>query len=111
MITDRDGRVIGSTGLNVETLYRAVTGYMLARETWGHGYATEVTKAMTDVAESLGIVRLAALCHPDNRASVRVLEKVGFILEGVLHRHTVFPNLESDQPLDVEIWARILTRS
>lgn len=109
MITDRDGRVIGSTGLNVETLYRAVTGYMLARETWGHGYATEVTKAMTDVAESLGIVRLAALCHPDNRASVRVLEKVGFILEGVLHRH--LPNLESDQPLDVEIWARILTRS
>ena len=70
-----------------------MTGYVLARPAWGCGYATEVTMAMAELAASLGIVRLAALCHPDNRASAHVLEKAGFTAECVLHKHTVFPNL------------------
>jgi [ribosomal protein S5]-alanine N-acetyltransferase len=107
LITDRDGRILGSTGLNVETPYRATIGYVLARDAWGQGFATEVAGAMVRLAASLGLVRLAAFCHPDNRASARVLEKVGFIREGVLRRHTVFPNLDPDRPHDVESWARI----
>ena len=107
LVTDRGGQVLGSTGLNMENPLRASTGYVLARDAWGQGYATELAGAMTELAAVLGVVRLEALCHPDNRASARVLGKVGFVREGVLRRHTVFPNPGADGPLDVEIWAWI----
>ena len=87
-----DGRVIGSTGLGFETPWRAATGYVLARDAWGHGYATEALGAIRDAAPALGLRRLYAYCHVDHAASARVLEKCAFVREGVLARHTVFPN-------------------
>lgn len=57
---------------------------------------------MVRLADSLGIRRLSALCHPDKRASARVLEKADFQLEGVLRRHTVFPNIDPENPSDVQ---------
>ncbi len=107
VIANRQDVIIGSTGLDVETAHRAGTGYVLARDAWGQGYATEATRAMANLADELGIGRLYALCHPDNRASARVLEKAGFSFEGVLRRHTVFPNLDPTCALDVECWARL----
>jgi RimJ/RimL family protein N-acetyltransferase len=71
---------------------------------------TEVTAAMTRLAEDLCVIRLHALCHPDNIASARVLAKTGFLRERVLRRHTCFPNIGHDEPQHVEIWARV-TRS
>jgi hypothetical protein len=41
----------------------------------------------------MGIRRLYAICHVDHDASRRVMEKCGLTREGVLSRHTVFPNL------------------
>jgi RimJ/RimL family protein N-acetyltransferase len=42
LIERRDrSELIGSTGLSFETGQRAATGYLLAREAWGRGYATE----------------------------------------------------------------------
>src|SRR5689334_3813649 len=35
------GALIGSSGLMFETPLRAATGYVLARQAWGFGYATE----------------------------------------------------------------------
>jgi RimJ/RimL family protein N-acetyltransferase len=107
LILDREDRVVGTTGLDVETPWRAATGYVLRRDAWGCGVATEVAVAMTGLAEDLGLDRLYALCHPDNIASARVLGKAGFIREGVLRRHTYFPNLGVEGPQDVEIWARV----
>ena len=65
LILDREDRVLGTTGLDVETPWRAATGYVLRRDAWGRGLATEVTVAMTRLADDLGVVRLHALCHPD----------------------------------------------
>jgi len=107
VILDGEGAVIGSTGLEVEAPHRAATGYVLARRVWGRGCATEAATAMAAQADRLGIARLYALCHPANRASARVLQKVGFAFEGVLRRHTVFPNLDPTAPQDVECWARV----
>ena len=53
-------------------------GYLLAEETWGQGFATEVLGALTAVAASTGAVSLLAGVARDNPASVRVLEKAGF---------------------------------
>ena len=35
-----------------------------------------------------------------------VLAKAGFACEGVLRRHTVFPNVDPTSAQDVECWAR-----
>lgn len=104
-----DGRLIGGSGLAFETLYRASTGYVFAQEAWGQGFATETMRAVIDVAQRLGVVRLYALCHVDHQPSARVLEKTGFVCEGVLRRHLQFPNLGSGGPADVRCYARIMS--
>jgi RimJ/RimL family protein N-acetyltransferase len=43
------------------------------------GYATEVAQASVKFGiETLGLDRFVALIYPENKASVKVLEKVGF---------------------------------
>ena len=46
LITDNAGTVLRFTGLEIETPYRASTGYVLARDAWGRAYATEVAIAI-----------------------------------------------------------------
>jgi RimJ/RimL family protein N-acetyltransferase len=99
------GVLLGSTGLSFETPYRAMTGYVLARDAWGQGYATETLQAMIDLAPTCGVRRLYAICHTEHSASYRVLEKCGFAREGILRRHTVFPNLAPGEPADVFSYA------
>jgi [ribosomal protein S5]-alanine N-acetyltransferase len=102
-----DGQLLGGTGLDFEAPWRVTTGYVLATDAWGRGVATEATQAMAELADALGVRRLSALCHVDHRASSRVLEKCGFLREGVLRRYLVFPNLDPAEPADVECWARV----
>lgn len=108
LIESRDeGRLIGSTGLGFETPFRASTGYVLARDSWGRGYATEALRAIVRLAPDLGVRRLYALCHPDQIASQRVLEKCGFQREGLLRNHSEFPNLRPGDPCDTLCYARV----
>jgi len=52
---------------------------------WNQGYATEITKGIVEYAfENLKIERIEALALQLNKGSCRVLEKIGFTLEGVL---------------------------
>jgi len=92
-----DRRLLGGTGLAFETPTVAATGYVLARDAWGHGYATEALAAVVVVARRLGVRRLYALCHPHHQASIRVLEKCGFVPEELLAGFADFPNLGSGQ--------------
>lgn len=102
------GELLGATGLGFETPYRAATGYVLANDAWGKGYATEALQAVVEIARRVGLVRLYALSHVDYRASARVLEKCGFAREGVLKSYADFPNLGVEGPCDVACFARIL---
>ncbi len=45
--------LLGSTGLGFEAPLTAVTGYVLARDAWGKGYATEALTAIVDIAKKL----------------------------------------------------------
>jgi ribosomal-protein-alanine N-acetyltransferase len=109
LITARgDGRVIGSTGLAFETPYRACTGFVVSREVWGSGFASEALRAVVAVAASLAVRRLYALCHVQHARSVRVLERCEFEPEGILRRYQVFPNLGVPEPQDVYCYARLL---
>jgi [ribosomal protein S5]-alanine N-acetyltransferase len=101
-----DGTLLGSTGLSFESPQRATTGYVLARDAWGQGYATEALGAIVATTERLGVRRLQALCHPEHRASWRVLEKCGFTREGTLRLYAELPNLSPGEPSDLLCYSR-----
>jgi ribosomal-protein-alanine N-acetyltransferase len=108
-----DDRVLGSTGLGFEGdhLTEAVTGYVLAKDSWGFGYATEALRAMIDVAQQIDVERLYALCHPEHRTSWRVLEKCGFSQDRGWTRQAEFPNLAPGVRQDVVCYALTVHRS
>jgi RimJ/RimL family protein N-acetyltransferase len=59
-------------------------GYMLVADERGKGYGTEAVQLIVDyVFLKRDTVRIQAETHPDNKASQRVLEKAGFVKEGV----------------------------
>ncbi|PKU73902.1 uncharacterized protein LOC110106901 [Dendrobium catenatum] len=68
---------------------RREIGYVLAREWWGKGVATAAVRIATEAAmsEIKGLERLEALVEEGNKASQRVLEKVGFQREGLLRKY------------------------
>jgi RimJ/RimL family protein N-acetyltransferase len=64
---------------------RAEVGFALGREHWKLGYMSEALPALLVFAfESLGLRRLEADVDPRNRASIRLLERLGFRKEGQL---------------------------
>lgn len=84
------GTLIGSIQLaNSETAPRqAEIGYVLARPWWGHGYATEASKALMRFGfDHLGLRTVNATCDPANSASARVLTKIGMRPAGRRHRY------------------------
>ncbi|MFY9564993.1 MAG: GNAT family N-acetyltransferase [Nitrososphaeraceae archaeon] len=58
---------------------KADLGYWIGEQYWGRGIATECLKLIIDYAFSaeLGLKQLCAYVFPDNKASIRVLEKNG----------------------------------
>ena len=90
-------QLLGSTGFAFESPTEAATGYVLAKDAWGRGYATEALSAIVSLSPLLGLRRLYALCHPEHSASAHVLEKCGFQCETLVHHPAAFPNLASDQ--------------
>lgn len=105
-----DGRLLGSTGLGLEPYGQAITGYVLAVDAWGKGYATEALTAIVEVATDIGVMQLYALCHPQHRASWRVLEKCRFERDRSWNRQVEFPNLASGHAQEVFCYRRGLNR-
>lgn len=84
IILDADsGVAIGDSGLLVLEEYGWIDlGFRLAQQYWGRRLATEAASAWVNVAfDELHIKRLGAFVHPDNAASIRILEKLGFQVE------------------------------
>lgn len=110
LLTNRaDGAVLGAAGCQFDA-HGAEIGYILALAAWGCGYATEATGALIEAAWAIDdLYRVWATCDVDNRASARVLEKLGMRCEGRLARWSPRPNLSRDAaPRDVLCYA--LTR-
>jgi len=57
--------------------------YGYATHAWGRGFATEAAVAVIELGfRCLQAERLVAIVHPENLASLRVLEKLGFLRSG-----------------------------
>jgi [ribosomal protein S5]-alanine N-acetyltransferase len=102
-----DGQLLGSASLRLVSSQQAAAGYVLARDVWGRGYATEALLAMRALALRLGVLRLSAMCHPEHRASLRVMQKCGFTRDGLLRAHTQFPNLAPGVAADVVCYSLV----
>jgi RimJ/RimL family protein N-acetyltransferase len=88
-----DDQVVGSIGMRVNEQKIGHIGYWCAREARGRGVTTLALRLLCRYAlEELNIERLELVTDPDNRASQRVAEKVGFRPEGVLRSHLLHPD-------------------
>ena len=66
-------------------------GYCFSRSAWGRGYASESGRAMLRFGvTALGLENIWAGCDAENHASIRVLEKLGMVLES---RHPEGPGI------------------
>ncbi|WP_084079411.1 GNAT family N-acetyltransferase [Demequina sp. NBRC 110057] len=85
VVRKRDGKVLGDVALFLSGNARtAEVGFTLHPWARGHHYATEATARLVDYAVfDLGVHRIEACTHPHNIASVRVLERIGFLAEGI----------------------------
>jgi RimJ/RimL family protein N-acetyltransferase len=86
VIRDRaDGRFLGRGGLRhvlVEGNDEVEVAYALMSDVWGRGVATEFARAVVKVGfERLDLKDVVAFTLPTNRASRRIMEKVGFRYE------------------------------
>ena len=63
-------------------------GFGVMPQHWKKWYATEIARALLDVGfNTLGLNRIAAQCAPENKASIRVMQKLGMAREGLLREH------------------------
>jgi RimJ/RimL family protein N-acetyltransferase len=86
-------RPIGSIGIRVDDQKIGHISFWCAREARGRGVATHALRLLCGYAlTQLGAERLELIADPDNRASQRVAEKVGFWPEGVLRSHLLHPD-------------------
>lgn len=76
---------IGRCGLlpwTIDGRQEVEVAYLLAKEVWGQGLATEAAQAIVHYAfEQLGYSRLICLIDRENAASIRVATKIGMTFE------------------------------
>jgi RimJ/RimL family protein N-acetyltransferase len=76
----------------------AEIGYWLSTSHWNKGVMTAAVRAVTDYAFTrFSLTRVFAVPYATNIASQRVLEKVGYVREGVLRRSAIKDGVVLDQ--------------
>jgi RimJ/RimL family protein N-acetyltransferase len=98
-----EGEAAGAIGLVILSDIERVSaevGYWLGEACWGRGVATAALRAVTAEAfRRFALRRIFALPFADNAASIRVLEKAGYTLEGRMPESAVKDAVIRDQCL------------
>ena len=86
-ILDKEsGSYLGEVGLFVTPMGPIALRYALARPAWGKGYATEASvPVIDDVFDDLRLERLCAGVIAANAASIKVVDKLGFVFDSVVN--------------------------
>lgn len=105
-VIEYDNVFVGSVGITPQSGWRshiAEIGYWVGELYWSSGIATRALKEMSDYAIShLKYKKLIAPVLAPNKASMRVLEKSAYKLEGVLKNEV----LKDDQYFDIHFYAK-----
>jgi RimJ/RimL family protein N-acetyltransferase len=82
-ILKEDMRFIGWAGLAYLPEFDEIDlGYRFMPQYWGKGYATEASQAVLDYGfEQLKLPKIIAIAMKENKASIRVMEKVGMVFD------------------------------
>jgi ribosomal-protein-alanine N-acetyltransferase len=100
-----DDKVIGGIGIEFRgDVYRKapLLGYWLGEPFWGSGIMTEAVKLITAYAfNNLDIICIHATVLGNNPNSMHVLEKVGYVKQGVLKQCVI----KNDEVLDEHVYA------
>ncbi len=76
-------------------------GFGFLERFYRRGYAFEAAEAVMNFgSRTLGLTRIAAVTHPENRGSIKVLEKLGMQFEGMID----LPGYETKRMLFVRTW-------
>jgi RimJ/RimL family protein N-acetyltransferase len=105
---DDDGRFAGlALAVDIDREGREIElGYITAPAARGRGVATGMLDELTRWAfDELGALRLTLIIDVENRASSRVAERCGYVLEGVMRSSY----LKDDVRIDAGLWARLPT--
>lgn len=100
-----DDTLVGVCGVEEINLHDRVgwLGFWIAAPHRGKGYATEATRCLVDHAFSQGLHKVCSNADLDNEASQRVLEKLGFVEEG-LQKEQVYNGREW---MDVKLYGLV----
>jgi RimJ/RimL family protein N-acetyltransferase len=86
-----DATLIGWCGLQMlEKTPEVEIAYLLAKEYWNQGLATEAARATVEFGfNGLQLKRIVAIARPENVGSYRVMEKIGMMYERDAHYYNV----------------------
>jgi len=100
-----DNKAVGGIGFVLHSDIERISaeiGYWLGEPYWGRGIVTEAVVAVRDYAiKTHDLQRIFAVPFAHNKASARVLEKAGFVLEGRMHKSA----LKDGQIIDQFLYA------
>ena len=78
---------------NPDLGYRVDMGYSLSKKYWSNGYTTEAVREVVNYGfAKMNIIRYQAEIIPENTASIKVCEKIGFQNEGILRSYALYDN-------------------
>jgi len=87
IVRKSDGEAMGTCGYHrwEKRFFRAEIGYDLSPSFWGQGYMTEALRAVISSGfEQMKLNRIEALVYTENDRSIRLLQNLGFVQEGLL---------------------------
>jgi RimJ/RimL family protein N-acetyltransferase len=100
-----NGEVAGGIGLEFrQDVYRKtpLLGYWLSEQHWGKGIMPEAVNLITDYAfENLEVICIIANTFGNNSKSMRVLEKSGFVRQGIIRQCAI----KYDEVFDEHVFA------
>jgi RimJ/RimL family protein N-acetyltransferase len=105
-VDDEDGSFLGlALAVDIDREAREVElGYIVAPAARGRGVASEMLDELTRWAfAELEALRITLIIDVENRASARVAERCGYVLEGVMRSSY----LKDDMRVDAGLWSRL----
>lgn len=94
-----DGRLLGNLYFAHREFGAMEIGYVFNRNFWGNGYARESCAAVIQKAFGEGTHRIYAECDPQNPASWRLLEALGFAREAHFRQNVRFWKDAAGEPI------------
>jgi ribosomal-protein-alanine N-acetyltransferase len=101
-----NNKLIGTAGFNVITTshLKAEISYDLDVEFWGQGIMLKSIKNILKLADYMGLTRIQATVITNNVRSINLLERCGFVKEGILKKYEIV----AGEHKDYYMYARVM---